>query len=47
MKKSLESGEGRQSLLSVQMFVLMKQTDNYFIRVIQHSKNVVVAPERK
>lgn len=46
MRKSLCSGEGRDSLLSVQMLVLIKNGDDYDIKIIQRSKEVAVAPER-
>ncbi|WP_026511583.1 hypothetical protein [Butyrivibrio sp. LC3010] len=46
MRKSLCRGEGRDSLLSVQMLVLIKNDDNYDIKIIQRSKEVAVAPER-
>lgn len=46
MKKSLESGEGRQSLLGVQMLVLIRKADDYTISIIERSKSVAVAPGR-
>lgn len=44
MRESLRRGEGRKSLLSVQMLVLMKYQDDYCISIIQRSENVAVAP---
>ena len=44
MRESLRRGEGRKSLLGVQMIVLMKGEDDYYISIIQRSKNVAVAP---
>ena len=44
MLKSLRRGEGRQSLLSVQMIVLMRKGKDYYISIIQRSKNVALAP---
>jgi len=46
MRKSLCSGEGRCSLLSVQMLVLIKNGNDYDIKIIQRSKDVAVAPDR-
>ncbi|EJP18484.1 hypothetical protein HMPREF1142_0602 [Peptostreptococcaceae bacterium AS15] len=46
MKKSLCTGEGRKSLLSVQMLVLIKKGGDYFIKITQRSKEVAVAPGR-
>lgn len=44
-KNILLSGKGRKSLLSTQMIVLMKNTDNeYDIKIIQRSSNVAIAP---
>lgn len=45
MYKSLCRGYGRDSLLGVQMLVLIKHGSDYDIKVIQRSKNVAVAPE--
>lgn len=46
MKKSLESGEGRKSLLGVQMLVLIRKADDYTISIIERSKSVALAPGR-
>lgn len=46
MRKSLLSGEGRKSLLGVQMLVLIKDKDDYNIKIIRRSKQVAIAPER-
>ena len=48
MKKSLSRGDGRDSLLSVQMLVLMKdkRTKKYLIKIIQRSTSVAIAPGR-
>lgn len=46
MRKSLCSGEARNSLLSVQMLVLIKNGNDYDIKIIQRSRDVAVAPER-
>lgn len=46
MRKSLCSGEGRDSLLSVQMLVLIKNGNDYDIKIIQRSKGVAMAPDR-
>lgn len=46
MYKSLLSGSGRDSLLSVQMLVVVKskQTKEYEVKIIQRSQQVAVAP---
>lgn len=46
MRKSLCSGEARDSLLSVQMLVLLRNGNDYDIKIIQRSKDVAVAPDR-
>ena len=44
MRKSLLSGITHESLLSVQMIVLMKEYDRYSIKLIQRSDDVAVSP---
>lgn len=46
MKNSLLSGKGRDSLLSVQMLVVIKSKRNkqYEVKIIQRSDNVVIKP---
>lgn len=44
MKESLTDGKNRDSLLSVQMLVLLKNGDDYNIKIIQRSSSVAIAP---
>ena len=44
MRKSLLSGNLHETLLSVQMIVLMKENDTYNIKLIQRSDNVAISP---
>ena len=46
MRDSLLKGYGRDSLLSVQMLVIIKskRTDNYEVKIIQRSNNVAIKP---
>lgn len=44
MRKSLLSGSTHDSLLSVQMIVVMKEYDRYSIKLIQRSDNVAISP---
>ena len=44
MKESLTDGKNRASLLSVQMLVLLKNGDDYNIKIIQRSSSVAIAP---
>ena len=44
MRKSLLSGITHETLLSVQMIVVMKEEDSYNIKIIQRSDNVAVSP---
>lgn len=46
MRKSLLSGMTHETLLSVQMIVLMKEYDRYSIKLIQRSDNVAVSPNK-
>lgn len=44
MRKSLLSGITHETLLSVQMIVLMKENDTYNIKIIQRSDDVAISP---
>ena len=46
MKESLINGKNRDSLLSVQMLVLLKNGDDYNIKIIQRSISVAIDPGR-
>ena len=46
MRKSLLSGITHETLLSVQMIVVMKEDDSYNIKIIQRSDNVAVSPSK-